>query len=393
MSSLYVISAVGKDKPGLLFSVTNTLKKLGVNIVDVEAKAVRGHFIVFLVVDLATTEYTYDQMMEALGPVSLDFNLGFRSEPYKAGRRKTNKNLMIFTFMGRDQVGLIADVSSIFAENSVNIEAIRMIARGEYIATEVTVDTSDQPDVSGLRKKLYAFADQKSLDVSLRHKDLKEKPKKIVIFDCDSTIIQEEVIDELARFAGVEKDVKKMTDRAMNGELDFTQALKERVRLLKGLKVEQLEMLSRSMNLTPGAEDLISTLHSMGFKVGIISGGFSFFTNYLKERLNLEYVFANELEIVDGVTTGKLKGSIVSAERKGEFINHIAEQEGVTPDQIVAVGDGANDRFMLQNSGLAIAFNPKEILKEYSDGMIKSENISGLLYFMGISDQKEEIEV
>jgi phosphoserine phosphatase len=152
------------------------------------------------------------------------------------------------------------------------------------------------------------------------------------------------------------------------------------------LGAEKLEMLTRSINLTPGAEDLVSTLHFMGYKVGVISGGFSFFTDYLKTRLNLDYVYANELDIQDGVVTGRIKGEIIDAEQKGEIIKHIAEMEKISIDQIVAVGDGSNDRFMLQNAGLAIAFNPKEILKEYSDGMITTDNISGLRFFLGIPD-------
>jgi phosphoserine phosphatase len=209
-----------------------------------------------------------------------------------------------------------------------------------------------------------------------------------VVFDCDSTLIQSEVIDELAKFAGAGDRVKEMTAKAMNGEIDFDQAIKQRVRLLEGLTVEQLKLLAENIRLTPGTEELISALHYMGYKVALISGGFSFFTNYLKKRLNLDYVFANELAIENGMTTGQIKGDIIDAERKGEIIKEIASFENISLDQIVAVGDGANDRFMLENAGLAIAFNPKEILKRYSDGMITTENILGLLYFLGIPDSE-----
>jgi phosphoserine phosphatase len=152
--------------------------------------------------------------------------------------------------------------------------------------------------------------------------------------------------------------------------------------------VEQLEILSKGIHLTPGAEELITTLNQMGYKVGVISGGFSFFTDYLKKRLNLDYVFANELVVENGVVTGEIKGDIVDAKRKGEILQKIAETERISVDQIVAVGDGANDRFMLENAGLAIAFSPKEILKEYSDGMITTDNLSGLRYFLGIPEDK-----
>ena len=388
MSSLYVISAVGKDKPGLVYSVTNVLAELGINIVDVDARSVRGHFSLFIVIDLSTSEYGFEKMYTSLKPLESNFNLGLNIEPYEAGRRKIDKRLMVLTVMGQDRPGIVAGVSGILAKIDINIETVRMIARGDYIAMELKVDASEVEDISIARKTLYEFSAETGLDVSLRDHDAFEKPKRVVIFDCDSTIIQGEVIDELAKVAGVSKRVKEMTDRAMQGELDFEKALKERVSLLKGLTAEQLELLSGALNLTPGAEELISTLHFMGYKVGVISGGFTFFTDFLRKKLKLDYVYANELEIKDGVVTGNIKGEIIDANRKGEIIKRIANSENISVDQVVAVGDGANDRFMLQNSGLAIAFNPKEILKEYSDGMINSDNISGLLNFLGIPELK-----
>jgi phosphoserine phosphatase len=217
-----------------------------------------------------------------------------------------------------------------------------------------------------------------------------EKPKRVVVFDCDSTIIQAEVIDELAKIAGVDREVRRMTREAMSGTLDFNEAIRRRVKLLKGLTVDKLDLLARAITQTPGTEELIAALRTMGYKIAVISGGFSFFTNYLKERLNLDYVFANELEIADGVVTGSIRGSIINAEKKGEILMEIARQEGVSPDQVVAVGDGANDRFMLQNAGLAIAFNPKEVLKQYSNGMITTKSIYGLLHMLGVPDEKTD---
>jgi phosphoserine phosphatase len=385
---LYVISAVGQDRPGLVHSVTQILADLHINIVDIEARSVRGHFTMFLVVDLSTSDKDYGDLLASLEPIRSNFNMGLRVEPYVEGRRKVNKRMMIFTLMGKDRPGIVASVSGMFSENGINIETIKMIARGEYIATEITIDTSDVADIKNMRRMLYAFSENSGLDVSLRDYNVFQKQKQVVIFDCDSTIIQEEIIDELAKVAGVGETVKEMTVKAMNGEMSYTEAVKKRVGLLKGLTVEQLEILSKGIHLTPGAEELISTLHRMGYKVGVISGGFSFFTDYLKKRLNLDYVFANELAVEDGIVTGEIKGDIVDAKRKGDILQKIAEIERISVDQIVAVGDGANDRFMLENAGLAIAFSPKEILKEYSDGMITTDNLSGLRYFLGIPDDK-----
>lgn len=386
MSSLFIISAVGKDQPGMVHSIANVLAKLKINIIDVDARSVRGHFTTFLVVDLSTSSYGYDEMLTALNPIRSLFDLGLRVEPYEAGRRKAGKHIMLLTLMGIDRPGIVAELSGLFVKNNYNIESIKMIARGEYIAMEVAVDISELDDVSYFRNILYEFSAETGLDVSLRDDDVFQKPKRVVVFDCDSTLIQSEVIDELANIAGVGDQVKEMTVQAMNGEIDFDQAIKKRVRLLKGLTTEHLKLLSENIKLTPGTEELISALHFMGYKVALLSGGFSFFTSYLKDKLNLDYVFANELVIENGIITGEIEGDIINAERKGEIIKEIATLENISLDQIVAVGDGANDRFMLENAGLAIAFNPKKILKKYSDGMITSGNVRGLLYFLGIPD-------
>ncbi|MEW6672236.1 MAG: phosphoserine phosphatase SerB [Thermodesulfobacteriota bacterium] len=386
MNNLYVISAAGKDQAGLVHRVARVLGDMGINIVDIDARSIRGYFTMFLVVDLSTSACSAGEMLERLSPVGAYFDLGLNVKPYDEGRRVPNKQMMLMTLMGNDRPGIVAELSGLMAEHMVNIEAVKMIARGDYIAMEISLDTSAIEDVKAFRKVIYDFSEKSGFDVSLRKGDIFQKPKRVVIFDCDSTIIKEEVVDELAKVAGVEARVKRLTTRAMNGEIDFEQALRERVKLLKGLTVEQLEKMTQTLHLTPGAEELISALRFMGFKVGVISGGFSFFTNYLKERLNLDYVYANELEIENGVTTGRIKGKPLLSHSKAEIINQIAEMENISVEQIVAVGDGANDRFMLQKAGLAIAFNPKEILKDFSDGIITSDNISGLLYFLGAPD-------
>ena len=390
MDSLYVISAIGKDRPGLAYSITNAMARLGINIVDIDARAIRGLFTVFLVVDITPAACSYQDMINAVGTCADDFDLGVRVEPYVAGRRKVDKQMMLLTVMGADRPGIVAETTLKLSKSGFNIEAIRMIARGEYIAMEIVVDASEVDDLKAFRKRLIKFMERTGLDISLRQHDTFQKPKRVVMFDVDSTIIKEEIINEMAKVAGVGEDVEKMTEQAMNGEIEFREAVRMRVRLLKGLKVDQLEMLTKGVHLTPGTEELISTLHSMGYKVGVVSGGFTFFTDYLKDHLKLDYVFANELEIENGVVTGEIKGQIIDAEQKGRIIQVIAEQEGITPDQIVAVGDGANDRFMLENAGLAIGFNPKDILKEYSDGLITNRNLSGLRYFLGIPAEDSE---
>ena len=384
MKTLFVVSAIGKDKPGLLHTLSSVLADLGINILDVEARAVRGLFTIFLVVDIEPAQCTYDEMVQALDSCVDCFDLGVRVEPYEPGRRKGNKKNMLLTVMGSDRPGIVAETSRELLKGGFNIESVKMIARGEYIAMEIIVDASDVEDVRPFRRSLLKFMEDTGLDVSLQTYDVFQKPKRVVVFDVDSTLINEEIIVELAKIAGIGEEVNRITEQAMNGELDFKQAVRKRVGLLKGLKVDQLEKLIDTIHLTIGVEELIGTLHSMGYKVGVVSGGFTFFTDYLKARLKLDYAFANELEIEAGVLTGKIKGDILDAEQKGRLIQIIADEEGISPDQIVAVGDGANDRYMLANAGLAIGFNPKEILKEYSDGLITRDSLSGLRYFLGI---------
>ena len=226
MSSLYVIYALGRDKPGLVHSVSGALASLGINIVDVEARSVRGHFLLFLVVDLSPSPGGYNAMVKSLEPLRSDFDLGLRIEPCEEGLRNPDKHLLVATLMGVDRPGIVASISGMFSENGVNIESIKMIARGDYIAMELTVDASNLDDVSGLRRLLYRYSESTGLDVSLQEGAIFTRPKRVVIFDCDSTIIQEEVIDELARAAGVGRAVEDMTARAMNGELDFKDALR-----------------------------------------------------------------------------------------------------------------------------------------------------------------------
>lgn len=388
MNNLYVISAVGTDSPGLVHKLTEILASNQINIVDVEARSVRGHFTMFMVVDLVQSTCSIDKMRTDLEQVSESFGIGFVIKSYDIAQPRIQKELMILTVMGEDCPGIVAKVTGIFSENKINIEKMKMIARGETIAMELRIDVSSIATISDFRKIMLDFSTETNLDVSLRNYDAFKKPDQVVVFDCDSTIIQEEVIDELGKIAGVGEQVQAMTEQAMRGEIDFQTAVRKRVRLLKGLTLDQLEQLTESLTLTPGAEELIQTLHTMGYRVGVVSGGFMFFMEYLKKRLNLDYVFANQLEIVDGVVTGELLGKIVDAEKKGALIEEIAHLENISMDQIIAVGDGANDRYMLQNAGLGIGFSPKEILKDYSDGVIQADTLKGLQYFLGIPDEK-----
>jgi phosphoserine phosphatase len=260
-----------------------------------------------------------------------------------------------------------------------------MIARGEFFAMEMWIDLREA-NFSLLRQDLTAVAKKIGMDIIAQPEHVFKKRKKVIVFDMDSTIVDGEIIDEMARLAGVGKKVAILTEKGMRGEIDFSESLRARVSLLNGLKIKSLESIAKTVKLTKGSEELVAALKEMGFKVALISGGFSFFTDVLKKRLGFDYAFGNELEIKEGRLTGRVKGRIIDARRKAEVLDEICHREGITRDEVVAVGDGSNDRIMVANAGLGIAFNAKEILNKVADGAITKDHMKGILYCLGISD-------
>jgi phosphoserine phosphatase len=202
----------------------------------------------------------------------------------------------------------------------------------------------------------------------------------------DSTIVDGEIIDEMAQLAGVGEKVAALTEKGMREKINFSRSLRTRVSLLKGLGLKSMEPLARTLKLTKGSEELIAALKEMGFRVGLISGGFSYFTDILKKRLGFDYAYGNELEIKAGRLTGRIKGKIIDARRKAQIMDEICRKEGITREEVVAVGDGSNDRIMVANAGLGIAFNAKEMLKKVADGAITQDHMRGVLYCLGITD-------
>jgi phosphoserine phosphatase len=214
------------------------------------------------------------------------------------------------------------------------------------------------------------------------------KNKRLVFFDMDSTLVDMEIIDEMAQKAGVFKEVSRITEKARRGDIDFEEALIQRVALLKGLKVEELEKIRNEMKLSEGAEDLVATLKGLGYKLGLVSGGFDYFADFLKGRLNLDFSFANQLEIKNGALTGKVLGKIVDNTYKAKIVNMVSSEEGVLLDQTVAIGDGANDVLMLGQAGLGIAYNAKEKVERAANMSLRRARLKNILYILGISDEE-----
>ena len=278
----------------------------------------------------------------------------------------------------------VANLAQILATYKINIERIDKVSPREFSSMEISTSIPKSLDTKKLKEDLMNVSTKHKIDVAFLKDNVFRRNKRLIVFDMDSTLIQTEVIDELAELCGVGAEVKKITERAMNGEIDFDESLKLRVSKLKGLETSRMQEILEKLPLTQGVEEFIKTIKSLGYKVALISGGFTFFADALKVKLGLDYSFANELDIVDGKLTGMVKGTIVNANQKAILVKLIAQQENISLEQVVAIGDGANDLPMLATAGLGIAFHAKDIVRKEAQQHLSHGPMTSILYFLGI---------
>ena len=384
----YVISVIGEDQVGIVSEVTQLLFRRGLNIVDIEQTVIHSQFTMVLLVQPLRRHFQLSWLRTRLNRLAKRRGMRMTVTPlheFKGLRLAETKRPYVLTLLGPDRAGVVVAFSQTLAKHRCNIERIKMIARGEFFAMEMWIDLREA-SFPLLRQDLSAVAKRIGMDIIAQPEHLFKKRKKVIVFDMDSTIVDGEIIDEMARLAGVGKKVAAITEMGMRGEIGFSESLRKRVSFLKGLKMRSLESIAQTFKLTKGSEELIAALKEMGFKIALISGGFSYFTDVLKKRLGFDYAFGNELEMKEGKLTGRLKGRVIDAKRKAEVLDAICRKEGITRDEVVAVGDGSNDQIMVANAGLGIAFNAKEILKKVADGAITKDHMKGVLYCLGISD-------
>ena len=385
---LFVVSVIGEDQVGLVSEVTRLLFERGMNIIDIEQTVIHSQFTMVLLLQPTRSRFQLSQLRNDLRRLAKRRGMNITITPlheFKGLRLAETKKPYVLTILGSDRPGVVAAFSSVLAKHHCNIERIKMIARGEFLGMEMWVDLRDA-DFSLLSSRLTEVARKVGMDIIIQPESTFKKRKKVIVFDMDSTIVDGEIIDEMAKLAGVGEKVAAITERGMKGKIDYAQSLRTRVCLLKGLTIHSLEPLVKTLKLIKGSEELVSALKEMGFKVGLISGGFSYFTDILKKRLGFDYAFGNNLEVKKGRLTGRIQGRIIDAHRKAHIMDEICRKEGITRDEVVAVGDGSNDRIMVANAGLGIAFNAKEILKKVADGTITRNHIKGVLYCLGITD-------
>ena len=397
-SEIILLNINGEDKPGLTAALTEILAKHGAFILDIGQSDIHRNLslgILFKSMHDNSGEIMKDLLFKAY---EMDVNVRFTpitAERYSNWVRQQGKNRYIITLLGRILTAKqIASVSHIIAEQNLNIDNIvRLTGRipldEEQRAPKSCVELSVRGTPNDRQRMQQSFLELSSdlnFDISFQEESMFRRMRRLICFDMDSTLIQTEVIDELAMRAGVGDQVKAITESAMQGEIDFEESFRQRVQLLKGLDVSVMREIAEQLPITEGLSRLMRVLQKVGFKTAILSGGFTYFGNYLKEKYGFDYMYANELEVENGKLTGNYLGDLVDGKRKAELLRLIAQVEKIDLRQTVAVGDGANDLPMLGIAGLGIAFHAKPKVKQNADQSLSTVGIDGILYFLGYKD-------
>ena len=383
-----MVTVSGPDQPGITAAFSKILVDNHVEIVDIEQASLQDFLGLSFLLDMTGAKQSKDGVLKDLlfEASRLHLTLNFRLFSEMEMKARNNKNLFILTYFGDTRA--LAEISNVLAEENANIEMISNLTRHCASCVELTINVNQVKNLSQLKAKVLAQSHELNIDLALQKMEAYRKNKRLVFFDMDSTLVDMEIIDEMAQKAGVFKEVSRITEKARRGDIDFEEAIVQRVALLKGLKVEALEKIRNEMKLSEGAEELVETLKRLGFKLGLVSGGFDYFSNFLKERLGLDFAFANQLEIKDGALTGKVLGTIVDSTHKAKIVNMVSSQEGVFLDQTVAIGDGANDGLMLGQAGLGIAYNAREKLERAASMSLGRARLKNILYILGISEEE-----
>jgi phosphoserine phosphatase len=400
MSSIYRIHVTGDDRPGLTAALTAALARHEVEVLDINQADIHELLLMGMLIripDSEKSEWVLDDLSATAGGLGLKVkSTAISDEQYEHWVAAQGKPRYIITLLARKiTADRIAQVAQAIWEQGLNIDRITRLSGRPSLEPSsappracVELSLRGEPaDEDAMHARLMHLSRRIDADIAWQLDNAYRRTRRLACFDMDSTLIQAEVIDELAAEAGVGDQVKAVTEQAMRGELDFDQSLQKRVAQLEGLEEAALQRVAERLQLTEGAETLMANLHEFGYKTAILSGGFSYFGRYLQEKLGVDYVCANELEIEDGKLTGRVTGTIVNGQRKAELLRELAEQEGIKLAQTVAVGDGANDLPMLNAAGLGIAFHAKPIVQQTAEHQISTLGLDAILYMLGMRDR------
>ena len=400
---LILINISGQDHPGVTSALSEILAKYDAGILDIGQADI--HHTLSLGILIRTTADVSGNIMKELLFKASELNVNIRFTPvsiqeYEEWVGRQGKNRWIITLLGRRLTARqIANVTTVLAEQGMNIDAIQRLTGRMPLGDEeqpkskscVEMSVRGTPkDVHAMQEQFMKLSQEDEFDISMQEDTLYRRCRRLICFDMDSTLIETEVIDELAMRAGVGDKVKAITERAMRGEIDFCESFRERVALLEGLDESVMREIAENLPVTEGVERMMQVLKRAGYKTAILSGGFTYFGNYLRQKYGFDYVYANELEIEDGRLTGRYVGEVVDGRRKAELLRLLCQFEEINIAQSVAVGDGANDLPMLNLAGLGIAFHAKPKVKATARQSISTIGLDGILYFLGLKDSRIE---
>lgn len=398
-SEVILINIHGDDRPGVTASITEILGRYDAKILDVGQADIHHTLSLGFLVQINDDTQSGSIFKDILFKC-YELNMQVHFTPiseseYADWVKRQGKGRYVVTMLGHvitaKQMSLVAKA---VAAQSMNIDSIKRLTGRPSLNNDFEHDRSciefsvrgDLADKKRLSAQFMEISSQESIDISFQKDDLFRRNRRLICFDMDSTLIKTEVIDELADRAGVGEEVRKITESAMRGEIDFSESFRRRVALLKGLDESVMRNIAENLPIMDGADRLMAVLKKCGFKIAILSGGFTYFGKYLQKRFGVDYVYANQLEIKDGQLTGKHLGDIVDGKRKTELLNLIAQVEKIDLEQVIAVGDGANDLPMLNLAGLGIAFHAKPKVKANAQQSISTIGLDGIIYFLGFRD-------
>ena len=404
MNELLLINISGDDKPGVTATITEILAGYDVDVLDIGQAVIHETLSLGILVELPAASDGEAPVLKDILFQTHELGLQVRFTPigdasYNHWVSGQGRARYIVTLLARKITARqLSRVTGVVSKHGLNIDDIQRLSGrlplGELPPlSKACVEFSVRgrlEDSAAFREELLELASDLDVDIAFQEDNMYRRNRRLVAFDMDSTLIEAEVIDELAIRAGVGEEVAAITEQAMRGEIDFSESFRRRVRLLEGLDESVLADVAGQLRLSEGAEHLVATLRALGYKTAILSGGFTYFGHYLQERLGIDYVYANELAIENGKVTGEVTGDIVDGERKATLLREIARRESIDLQQVISVGDGANDLPMLSIAGLGIAFRAKPLVVKRAEQSISTLGLDGILYLLGISDRYQQ---